>query len=87
MPKDEKIPIENTPKNQSDRETDNSQKQQKPVLYPLLATSVPFSIVIGFLIGHVLDKWLGTGPIFLIAFIIMGVIAGFRQISKYIKKD
>ncbi|MBW2060668.1 MAG: AtpZ/AtpI family protein [Deltaproteobacteria bacterium] len=50
------------------------------------------SILLCFAIGYFLDKWLGTRGIFLIIFIILGVIGGgftvYRQILQlYEKRD
>ncbi len=36
--------------------------------------------VIGFLIGYWLDSLLGTKPLLLIVFLILGIIAGFRNL-------
>ncbi|MFP4036933.1 MAG: AtpZ/AtpI family protein [Desulfobacteraceae bacterium] len=44
------------------------------------------SILFCFAIGYVLDKWLGTGGLFIAIFIILGIIGGgvtvYRQIMK-----
>lgn len=44
-----------------------------------LASQVIGCIIIGLVIGYFLDKWLGTNPLFLIVFLIFGVIAAFRN--------
>lgn len=79
------------PKKETEISTQESQKVKKfakePIVYPLIGTTIPMCVVVGFLIGHALDKWLGTSPVFLIAFIVMGIIAAFRQLLKLVKKD
>jgi len=44
------------------------------------------SVVVGFLIGSWLDKWLGTEPYFLLIFGIAGIIAGYRSIFRLAKR-
>ncbi|MBI2565909.1 MAG: AtpZ/AtpI family protein [Candidatus Schekmanbacteria bacterium] len=36
--------------------------------------------VIGVAIGYYLDQWLGSAPIFLLLFMLLGVVAGFRNV-------
>ena len=44
------------------------------------------SIVFCFMVGYFLDKWLHTGGIFLVIFILLGIIGGavtvYRQITR-----
>ncbi|MBN2346566.1 MAG: AtpZ/AtpI family protein [Candidatus Aminicenantes bacterium] len=37
----------------------------------------PASILVGFFIGHFLDRWLKTDPWLTVVFIIYGILAGF----------
>lgn len=52
---------------------------------------LPSSIVVGLFFGTMLDKWLGTRPWMLLIFLILGVVSGFlnlfRAIRKYGKDD
>ncbi len=41
---------------------------------------------VGFIIGYFLDKWLGTEPWFLIAFLLFGIAAGFKNMYTEVKK-
>ncbi|SDN43118.1 AtpZ/AtpI family protein [Desulfonauticus submarinus] len=41
---------------------------------------------VGLLIGYYLDKWLGTKPWLLIAFLIFGIAAGFKNMYLETKK-
>ncbi len=38
------------------------------------------SILIGMVMGYYLDRWLGTAPWFLLIFLVLGIISGFRNI-------
>ena len=44
------------------------------------------SVVVGFLIGSWLDKWLATEPWFLLVFGIAGIVAGYRSIFRLVKR-
>ena len=41
---------------------------------------------VGLFIGWWLDKWLGTKPWLLLAFLVFGIIAGFRNVLQEVKK-
>ena len=47
----------------------------------LSAVGIAFvlAVVIGFLVGYWLDRWLGTSPLFILVFFFLGVAAGHRQ--------
>jgi ATP synthase protein I len=36
------------------------------------------AVLIGYLMGHLLDKWLGTNPWLTVVFVVLGVVAGFK---------
>ncbi len=36
--------------------------------------------VVGVVLGYYCDRWLGTEPVFLFAFLILGFVAGFRRL-------
>lgn len=42
--------------------------------------------VVGLVMGYYLDKWLGTKPWLIIIFLILGIIAGFRNMYREAKK-
>ncbi|MBF0285723.1 MAG: AtpZ/AtpI family protein [Magnetococcales bacterium] len=56
-----------------------------------IATELASAIVIGAGMGYGLDKWLGTGPWFMVLFFFFGVAAGFlnlyRAVSPQRPKD
>lgn len=45
----------------------------------LMGTNMVASTLVGLAIGYYLDKWLGTAPWMLIAWLLFGVVAGFRS--------
>ena len=44
--------------------------------------SFVLAIVIGFACGYYLDKWLGTGPWFLLVFTVFGLVAGIMNVYR-----
>ena len=44
------------------------------------------SIVIGTLMGYGLDRWLGTAPWFMLGGLILGAVAGFRNLYREINR-
>ena len=61
------------------------------ILVSQLGLTMVGSILLGLLIGFYLDKWLNTKPVFIIIFILLGVVGGgyqaYRQIMETIKTD
>ena len=51
-----------------------------------MGLEVGLSVVVGFLIGTCLDKWLNSAPWFLIIFGIAGIIAGYRSMFRMVKR-
>jgi F0F1-type ATP synthase assembly protein I len=49
--------------------------------YTAIATTLPVTIFAGYLIGHWLDKWLGTGYLEMV-FLILGIVGGFVQLIR-----
>ncbi len=46
-----------------------------------------FATMIGLFIGLKLDEWLGTSPWLTAIFLLMGIIAGFRNLFVYAKRS
>jgi len=46
-----------------------------------------FATVIGLFIGLKLDAWLGTSPWLTAVFLILGIVAGFRNLFVYVKRS
>ncbi len=55
--------------------------------YSSLGLSVALSIMIGFFAGYLLDRWLGTTPWGMFVFLILGIVAGFRNILMAMKRS
>ncbi len=53
----------------------------------ILATMIPVSTGVGVAIGYFLDKAFNTKPYMIIIFSIFGIIAGFKNIIAFIKKQ
>lgn len=51
--------------------------KKKWVEYSSVGLMFPASILVGFFIGHFLDRWLKTDPWLTVVFIIYGILAGF----------
>jgi len=47
----------------------------------------PASILVGFFIGHFLDKWLKTDPWLTLVFILYGIMAGFYNLFSQARRD
>jgi F0F1-type ATP synthase assembly protein I len=54
--------------------------------YTSLAFLLPVSTVVGYAIGYLLDKALGTHWLY-IPFLILGIVAGFVQLIRYLIRD
>ncbi len=52
-----------------------------------LGISVVLAIAIGILVGLKLDQWLGTEPWFFFIFLLVGIVAAFRNIFIIIGKE
>jgi F0F1-type ATP synthase assembly protein I len=53
--------------------------------YSALGFVLPSSVFAGYLIGYLLDKQFGTHYLYLV-FMVLGIIAGFFQIFRFLKK-
>jgi ATP synthase protein I len=60
---------------------------KKIYLLGTVGVQLAVSIIIGFLMGLGLDRWLGTGPLFMLLFIFFGVLAGFLNIYRVAMKE
>jgi len=70
------------------RETQREKAQSIGALSSV-GLSFVLAIVLGAWFGYLLDKWLGTGPVFFLLFFVLGMVAGalnvYRAATKYIK--
>jgi len=51
-----------------------------------LTASLPASVVVGYFIGHLLDRWLGTHFLYIV-FLLLGIAAGFVQLIRQVQKS
>lgn len=66
--------------------------KEKPLLKQLLEAStiginLVLSTFVGFAIGYFLDKFFGTSPWLTVTFLIIGIIAGFRELLRIARKQ
>lgn len=54
--------------------------------YSSLGLMFPASILVGFAIGHFLDRWLKTDPWLTFAFILYGILAGFYNLFRQTRR-
>ena len=54
--------------------------------YSSLGLSVSFAIFIGLAIGVFLDRKFDSSPWFTLIFLVFGIVAGFRNIGRVIKR-
>ena len=54
--------------------------------YTTLAMALPASTAAGYILGYLLDKWLGTKWLYLV-FLILGIIAGFVELIREVRKE
>ena len=54
--------------------------------YTAIATALPASTFAGYLIGHWMDQWLGTGYLTMV-FLILGIAGGFVQLIRGLTRD
>lgn len=55
-------------------------------LVSTMGISMVLAIVIAIAIGYFLDKWLQTGPVFFLIFMVLGIVAGFRNLYVIMKR-
>jgi len=54
--------------------------------YTSLAMTLPVSVGVGYILGKLLDRWLGT-DFLRVALLILGAAAGFIQLVRQLRKD
>jgi len=66
--------------------------REKPLLKQLLEAStvgiqLVLSTFVGFGMGYFLDRFLGTSPWFTAIFLILGIVAGFRELLRVARRQ
>ena len=54
--------------------------------YSQLAFLLPSTIFVGYAIGYLLDKWLGTKWLYMV-FLLLGIAAGLIQTIRFVNRD
>ena len=69
---------------------DNPEERQKRARQIGVYVTIPFVLavppVLGWFIGNWLDGKLKTGPYLMFLFLVLGFVAGFREVFRIIKK-
>jgi ATP synthase protein I len=61
--------------------------RKKWVDYSSVGLMFPASILVGFVFGYFLDKWLKTDPYLTIIFIMYGILAGFFNLFHVTRRN
>ncbi len=83
------MPMSTPPSNPTPRPEDSSRKDNFWVQagrYSQLAFVLPAALVVGWLIGAALDRWLHTTWLYL-AGILLGIAAGFIELIRTVLRD
>ena len=72
-------------------EPSQPKRKEKPFMvrfgeYSQLAFILPSTIVAGWLIGGLLDRWLGTTYLYLV-FLLLGIAGGLIQVIRFAQRD
>jgi hypothetical protein len=59
---------------------------QQAARYTSIAMAIPASVFVGYAIGYMLDKWLGTHFLYIV-FLLLGIASGFWQLIRELSKD
>jgi ATP synthase protein I len=51
-----------------------------------MGISMVMAMVIAIAIGYYIDKWFQTSPVFFLIFMVLGIVAGFRNIYVIMKR-
>jgi len=82
------MPSDNNPES-ADQHSPNTEKAKDVSNQAAIAMELPFilvsAVVVGGLIGFLLDRWLHTKPIFLLIFGGIGFAAGIRDMLRRLK--
>jgi ATP synthase protein I len=55
-------------------------------LVSTMGISMVLALVIAIFIGYYLDKWFKTSPLFFLIFMVLGIVAGFRNVYVIMKR-
>ncbi len=66
------------------RKDDERSLMVKYAEYSQLAVALPAGTFVGYLIGYLLDKWLGTTMLWLV-FLVLGSVGGIIQVVRFVQ--
>ena len=70
-----------------DGKNSNGEENRRSAVAYAAALSIFFSVLAGFGLGWVLDRWRGTSPWFVVAGIVLGSALGLYQFVRLTSKD
>ena len=53
---------------------------------PTILTPVQFKLHLGVLLGHFVDRWLGTGYVFTLGLLALGIISGYYNLLTFVQR-
>jgi F0F1-type ATP synthase assembly protein I len=59
---------------------------QQAARYTSIAMAIPGSVFVGYALGYLLDKWLGTNFLYIV-FLLLGIVSGFWQLIRELSRD
>ncbi len=65
---------------------DKSQLVRQLALFGVIPVMMAVGPLVGFIIGKLLDGWLGTAPYLMILFIVLGFVAAGKEVYGLIRK-
>ena len=74
------------------KKNNNADKESKRFVYAYqigsrIAAELVSGVLVGAGLGYVLDKVLSSAPLLLIIFLILGGVAGFLNVYRFVKKE
>ena len=73
-------------KRKKDKTSDENNKGSSMGAAFKMSTELVSAVVVGTIIGFILDNWFGTKPWFILIFFFIGVVAGILNVIKSAKK-
>jgi ATP synthase protein I len=65
---------------------DKSQLARQLALFGVIPVLMAVGPLVGFVIGKLLDEWLGTAPFLMVLFIVFGFVASGKEVYDLVRK-